>query len=167
MHTDELISVREYLSSSYHPDCDYVDGVVVERNVGERDHAALQMAIAGYLWDRRRKLGIHVFPEQRVQVSSTRFRVPDVCVVAGPEPTEQIFTQPPFICIEILSPEDRLTAMQEKVRDYLNMGVPYVFIIDPRTREAWLCTAGGHQVVAELRTENPAIAVPVAALFEE
>ena len=30
MQTGELISIREYLSTSYRPDCDYVDGVVVE-----------------------------------------------------------------------------------------------------------------------------------------
>ena len=167
MHTDELIGVREYLSTSYDPDCDYVDGVVMERNVGEYDHARLLRALIVHFHSHRREWGVHVFPGLRVQVSSTRFRVPDVCVVAGPNPTEQILTQPPFICIEILSPEDLFTAMQEKIRDYLNMGVPYVFIIDPRAREAWRCTPDGHQVVAELRTENPAIAVPVAALFEE
>ena len=37
------ISLDEYLRSSYHPDCDYVDGEVQERNWGEFDHAAVQM----------------------------------------------------------------------------------------------------------------------------
>ena len=32
----------------YRPDCDYVDGRVVERNLGERDHSKLQAAIAAY-----------------------------------------------------------------------------------------------------------------------
>ena len=90
MQTEELISVREYLTTAYDPDCDYVDGVVEERNLGERDHAKLQGAVFAYFYNRRKEWGIHVFPEQRVQVSATRFRVPDVCVVAGPEPQEQI-----------------------------------------------------------------------------
>jgi hypothetical protein len=34
------ISITEYLESSYRPDCDYVDGRLVDRNVGERDHGA-------------------------------------------------------------------------------------------------------------------------------
>jgi hypothetical protein len=34
MATGALVSVDEYLSTSYDPDCDYVDGVVEERNVG-------------------------------------------------------------------------------------------------------------------------------------
>jgi Uma2 family endonuclease len=164
MATGALASVNEYLSTSYDPDCEYIDGVILERNVGEFDHANLQLAIASYLYTRRKKLGITVVPEQRVQVSPTRFFVPDVCVTLA-EP-EQIFTKPPFICIEILSPEDRLSAMQERVTDYLNMGVPYVWILDPKTRLAYRWTAEGMHQVPELRTENPAILVPLAELFE-
>ena len=167
MYTDELISVREYLSTSYDPDCDYVDGVVEERNVGEFDHARLQMAVSAYFYARRRQWGIVVVPEQRVQVSPTRFRIPDVCVVLGPEPLEQIFTKPPFICIEILSPDDRMAAMQEKVDDYMRMGVSYVWIVNPRNRKAYRGTSTGFQEVTELRTENPEMAVPLEALFEE
>jgi Uma2 family endonuclease len=167
MHTDELISVREYLKTSYNPDCDYVDGVVVERNVGEYDHARLQMAIAAYLYARRRELGIVVVPEQRVQVSPTRFRVPDICVLLGAGRPPQIFTDPPFICIEILSPEDRMAAMQERVDDYLNMGVPYIWILNPAPRKAFRATTAGILEIRELRTENPEIVVPLEALFEE
>lgn len=101
MATETLIPVEDYLGTSYRPDREYVDGYVLERNLGERDHSSLQMAISGHLYARRHKLGIHVFPEQRVQVKATRFRVPDICVVTGPNPQEQVFTAPPFLCIEI------------------------------------------------------------------
>jgi Putative restriction endonuclease len=86
------ISVSEYLSTCYRPDCDYVDGEVLERNVGEYDHARLQAILLAYFFNREKQWGIHVVPEQRVQVSRTRFRVPDVCVLAGGKPAEQIFT---------------------------------------------------------------------------
>ena len=164
--TGELVTVREYRATSYRPDCDYVDGVVVERNLGERDHARLQMAVSAYFYNRRKEWGIHVFPEQRVQVSRTRFRIPDVCVVLGDEPEEQIFTHPPFICVEILSPEDRLSAMQKRVGEFLEMGVPYVWILDPRKRTGWRVTGEGLLEIAEMRTENPEIVVPLEALFE-
>ena len=166
MQTEELISVREYLSTSYRPDCDYVDGVVEERNVGETDHSALQMALAANFYERRREWGVTVLPEQRVQVSPTRFRVPDVCIVAGPKPKEQILQIPPLICIEILSPEDRLSRFQERVKDYLHFGVPCIFLLDPMTRKAHRCTPEGMFEVCELRTENPDTVVPVEALFE-
>ena len=166
METEALVPVEEYLRTSYDPDCDYVDGVVVERNVGERDHARLQMMLAAYLHTRRREWGIHVYPEQRVQVSATRFRIPDICVVAGAEPEEQILTAPPFICVEILSKDDRLAEMQERVDDYLAFGVPYVWILNPRNRKAWRCTFEGMIEVGELRTGDPEIIVPLQDLFE-
>jgi Uma2 family endonuclease len=165
MATSSLVSVREYLSTSYRPDCDYVDGVVVERNLGEYDHASLQRELIVYFHARRKEWGIRVVPEQRVQVSPTRFRVPDVCVVLG-EPVEQIFKTPPFICIEILSKDDRLADMQERVADFLNFGVRYVWVIDPRTRKAWRCIMGGISEVSELRTEDPEIVVPLDSLFD-
>lgn len=42
MATSTLIPVEEYLKTMYHPDCDYVDGMVVERNFGQRDHSDVQ-----------------------------------------------------------------------------------------------------------------------------
>ena len=166
MQTGELMTVREYLATSFRPDCDYVDGEIVERNLGERDHSRLQAAIIIYFGARRKEWGIEVLPSQRVQVSPTRFRVPDVCVIlAGTQP-EQIFTSPPFICIEILSKDDRLTGMQERIKDYLTFGVPHVWILNPQTRSAWRCTAEGMFETLELRTENPAIVLPLAALFD-
>jgi Uma2 family endonuclease len=155
MATGTSVSVQEYLHTPYQPDCDYVDGVVVERNLGEYDHAKLQG-----------ELQLHVYPSLRMQVSSTRFRVPDLCVVVGEEPKEQILTQPPFLCIEVLSVEDRLNAQQKRCRDFVTFGVPYVWILDPRKQKAYRVTAGGMHEVTELRTENPEILVPLATLFE-
>jgi Uma2 family endonuclease len=165
MPAQTAVSIEEYLSTAYNPDCDYVDGTVEERNLGEHDHSRLQMIVAAYFFNREKQWGIHVVPEQRVQVSPTRFRIPDVCVVLG-KPQEKVFHTPPFICIEILSPEDRLSRVRERIDDYLNFGVPYVWLLDPLTRKAHRCTSEGMLEVTELRTENPEILVPVLDLFE-
>lgn len=164
-----LVSVEEYLHTAYRPDCDYVDGVLMERNVGEKSHAKLQKQILLYLEARCQAWGIFVIQETRIQVSPTRYRVPDVCVVAGPEPEEEIFTRPPFLCIEILSPEDRMSRMQVKIDDYLAFGVSYVWVIDPQTHRAWVYTSDVIREVrdGELRTEQPDIAVPLRDLFAE
>lgn len=166
MQTGELMSVKEYLSTSFRPDCDYVDGEVRERNMGEFDHARLQMAVAAYFYAHRKEWGIVVVPEQRVQVSATRFRIPDVCVTRADHPPEQIFTTPPFICIEILSKDDRLSEMQERVKDYLDFGVPHVWILNPRTRTAYRCTPEGLFETTELLTQDPDIVLPLSELFE-
>src|SRR5580704_993255 len=114
-----LISVEEYLRTTYRPDCDYVDGEVIERNLGENDHSDLQSELVHYFRNRRRESKTHAYVEQRVQVAKTRFRVPDVCVYVGEKPREQIFRTPPFICIEVLSPEDRTSSFQQRIDDYL------------------------------------------------
>jgi Uma2 family endonuclease len=166
MQTRELISVREYLTTSYDPDCDYVDGVVEERNVGETDHSYLQTAVAAYFHTRRKEWGVCALTEQRVQVSPTRFRIPDICIVAGPKPQEPILLTPPFICIEILSPQDRVSRVRERLDDYVGFGVPHVFLLDPEVRKAWRWTTAGMTEISELRTESPDTLVPLEALFE-
>ena len=159
------VTIEEYLSTPYRPDCDYVDGEVQERNLGTYDHARLQSALLIYFGTRRKEWAIWPVVEQRVQVSPTRFRVPDVCVLLS-EPTDQILRTPPFICVEVLSPEDRMSRVNERIADYLQFGVPYVWILDPQTRKAWRCTLGAMTAVQELRTENPTLVVPLAELFE-
>jgi len=162
-----VVSVDEYLHTAYRPDCDYVDGVIVERNVGEKDHSKLQWQLMRYL--EQHYPNFFTIHETRVQISATRFRVPDLCVFAGPEPDEQIFTHPPFLCIEVLSPEDRMSRMQAKIDDYLGFGVSYVWVIDPQTRKAWIYTAEGMREVRDgvLRTAEPEIAVPIGELFAD
>jgi Uma2 family endonuclease len=169
MVTTSLVSVAEYLSTSFSPDREYLDGVVVERNVGELSHSTVQGEIHHWLRSRRKELGIWVYPEQRVQVTPTRYRVPDLCVVAGPRPQEQILTTPPFLCIEILSKDDRAGETQEKIDDYLASGVPYVWVVDPERRRGYLHTGGGSHEAKDgiLRTENPDLAVPLAEIFAE
>ena len=169
MPSPTLVSVDEYIRTSYSPDCDYVDGEVLERNLGERDHSLQQKRMILYLGLREKQWGVEVFPQQRVQVKPNRFRIPDVCVTLG-HPAEQILTQPPFICIEILSPEDRMSRIEERVDDYLAMGVPYVWVLDPATKRAWTITpADGWREVKNgaLRTGSPAIEVPPAEIFAD
>jgi Uma2 family endonuclease len=82
-----------------------------------------------------------VVPEQRVQVKATRFRVPDISVLAGSAPAGPILVEPHFLCIEILSRNDRMEEMQERIDDYLSFGVRYVWLIHPRTRRAFVYTS--------------------------
>lgn len=100
------VSLEEYLATSYRPDCDYLEGELLERNVGEWDHSRLQMLLSDYLFSHEKQCGIVVVPEQRVQVRAGRFRIPDITVLL--KPSGPIITEPPFLCIEILSPRDRM-----------------------------------------------------------
>ena len=161
------VPIQDYLASNYRPDREYLEGELLERNVGEWDHSKLQARLIVYLSQLSSIEQIHVVPEQRVQVSRARFRVPDVCMVVGPEPKEQILTSPPFLCIEILSRDDRMSEMQERIDDYLRFGVRYVWVLDPRVKRAFAFTGAGvsQPVDQVLQTENPELFVPLSALF--
>jgi len=102
-----------------------------------------------------------------VQVSPTRFRIPDVTVVKTSQFQGEIFENPPHLCIEVLSKDDTLDYMQEKIDDYLRSGVPYIWIINPRLRKGYVATKAGIVEAASgvLETKDPDILVPVAELL--
>jgi Uma2 family endonuclease len=160
------VPLSEYLNTTYRPDCDYLEGELLERNVGEWDHARLQGLIFGYFLQNEKRLGMIAAPEARVQVKSRRFRVPDVTVLAGARPEGGIVTTPPFLCVEVLSPRDRIVEMRTRVQDYLDFGVPNVWVIDPKTRLATIYTSEGAVEVGNgiLTTSNPDITVDLNAL---
>jgi len=167
MGTATLVSVEEYLRTSF-PDADreYIDGRIVERNVGEVDHGDAQTAIAHYVrshYKKRGWAGVAV----RVQVKKTRFRIPDVTIMPGAKPAESIIRQPPLVAVEVLSPDDRAGDLEEKINDYLAFGIPYVWVINPETRRAYIHTpAGSHEAKGGvLRAESSGIEVPLSEIF--
>jgi Uma2 family endonuclease len=162
----ESLPLCEYIVGSYSPDRDYVDGVLLERNWGERDHSRLQTKLTGFFGRLEASLGIYTLVEQRVQVAATRFRVPDVCVLLNPT-EKQILTAPPFLVVEILSPEDRMRDMQMRVNDYLRFGVSYIWVVDPKTREGHIYEPSRTTFVQDgvFRTSNPGIWIDIASLL--
>ena len=137
MAAGTIIPLEEYLSTAYDPDVDYVDGELIERNMGEPEHSALQGIIYRLLYERGAKSGLHVYLEVRVQVSATRFRVPDVAATKE-KAHRHALSAPPLLCVEILSPEDRVSRLESRIDDYLELGVQYIWLIDPEARRAWV-----------------------------
>jgi Uma2 family endonuclease len=99
-------------------------------------------------------------------VNATRFRVPDVCVLAEDAPDEQVVTTPPILCIEILSPEDRSKRYMERVNDYFAMGVPWCWIIDPVARQGWIATPGNLAEATDGILHAGNIEMPLAAVLK-
>ena len=150
MATALHIPLNEYLGISYRPDREYVDGEIRERNVGKWEHARLQWLLAAWFFAHEQQWGITGSTEQRVRVSESRVRVPDVVVLtAGAQP--DVLSDPPLLVIEILSPEDSYSDTQERAQDYRAMGVETVWIIDPKTRTGRMCS--GTEWVEALRLE--------------
>jgi Uma2 family endonuclease len=154
------IPVREYLSSVYEPDMDFVEGNLEDRNVGEKDHAKVQLRVVRLLDNGNWFVTIGT----RIRISPTRYRVPDVCVYER-EPEEQIFHAPPWIVVEILSPEDRMSLMQRKIEDYYIAGCPHIWILDPWPRKAYRFDGTAIVEVSELATEDGRVSLDVSQLF--
>jgi Uma2 family endonuclease len=164
---DRFVSVDEYLSTGYEPDCEYEDGVVVERNLGEFEQSLLQTILATIFTNNMDAWGVFALTEQRVQIAVTKFLIPDVCVLRMGAPTEDILTHPPLIAIEIMSPEDTMRNARNRAVKYLQFGVDHVWVIDPNARVAYRGGATGLERVSggELTVPETSILVRIDDLF--
>lgn len=168
MATAVPIPVSEYLATVYKPDCDYVDGELEERCLGEQQHGTVQGFLLSFFRTHRRAWQVWTIPEQRIRVCATRFRVADVCVRRMSDPPDPVIETPPLLCIEVLSSGQSMGRVQAVVDDYLGMGVENVWLVDPETRRAWTADADGLHPVAEvLLIEETAIRVELADIWAE
>lgn len=160
------IPLSEYLETSYRPDREYVDGEVRERNVGKWEHARVQLLLAAWFHQHEREWGITGSTEQRIQVSPNRVRVPDLAFMpAGPQP--DVLTEPPLLIIEILSPNDSYSDTQERARDYREMGVETVWIIDPKTRTRRMCSGSEWTETKRLVVAGTPLYVELEEIFSQ
>ena len=144
-----LVPLEEYLTTSYEPDCEWVDGELRERARPDDDHSAIQMFFISYFASMRLQLGVRVRGELRMRVGPRRYRLPDVALHSRKGPRQAVPDKPPVLCIEILSPDDRVSELMEKIADYVAMGVRAIWIVDPRTRRLfWADAKGMHAVEA-------------------
>ena len=162
-----LISIEEYLRTSYHPDCDYVEGEIQERNLGEREHARLQALLTVWFGNNEKAWNVYALVEQRIRVAPRRVRIADICLVRRDAPREQVIVTPPLLCVEILSPEDRLPRAARVMEDYARMGVANLWLLDPKDRVAYDYAGKGLlKLTSErLAIPNTEIHVDLPALF--
>jgi Uma2 family endonuclease len=160
------IPVSEYLDTIYHPDREYVDGELRERNVGKWEHARVQWLLAGWFVNHESAWDVIGSTEQRVRISPTRIRIPDL-VVLRPGPQPDILTDPPLLIIEVLSPDDSYSDLQERCQDYWQMGVETVWIVDPKTRSGRMCSGSDWIAAERLEVAGTPIHVHLQELFSQ
>ena len=165
--TRPTITVDDYLHSSYSPDCDYVDGEVQERNVGELDHAEVETALAIWFRSHDKEWNTRTVVELRIRVGPTRFRIADVCLISRDAPVEQVPQHPPLAVIEVLSPEDRVSRYQQRLDDYRRMGVQNIWVVDPESRRGYDCSTGNWIERPSFSIANSPITVDLATIFAD
>jgi Uma2 family endonuclease len=82
-------------------------------------------------------------------------------------PPEPVFTAPQLIAVEILSPEDRQSKMQERIEDYRRFAIPHIWIIDPVRRIGWGCSNGNWIQTEKFEVAGSPIHLEMANLLSE
>jgi Uma2 family endonuclease len=166
MATAIQFPLAEYLKTSYRPDREYIDGELRGRNVGHWNHARVQLLLGGWFMNHERLWDVMASTDQRMQVAPNRIRVPDL-VVLRPGTQRPILTEPPLLTIEILSPDDTYSDLEERSRDYRAMGVENMWIIDPGARTGRSCIGPAWIAGDQLEIPGTPIYVHLPTLFSQ
>lgn len=165
MAASTLVSLEQYLATTYSPDMEYIGGELKEASVVMTAHGALLSLLSQWFANHGREWGIRVAVEARTQVSPDNVRLPDV--VVGPRGRwPQVLLKPPLIVIEILSPSDSAQELVEKIGDYLRMGIPNIWIINSDERSGFAVRPDAPaRLVSRLEVPNSPIYVDLPELF--
>jgi Uma2 family endonuclease len=156
-----------------------VRGVLVREPRAKDPHGYVQVLVAYALRGWARNVGARVTLESGYILCENppTLRGPDVAVVLERRSSEG---QPggwvrgaPDLAVEVLSPSDTSSAIQEKTLDYLNAGAKRVWLVDPRARTVTVFRPDGSaQILREHDTlggEDVLVgfSVPLSELFDD
>lgn len=160
------MEVAEYLASNYRPDVDFVDGTLVDRNWGDLQHGWLHCNIGAWLLMRAGRYRIRPVTSIRLRINPQRIRVADVAVLQEDAPSDPVVVRAPLLCVEILSPSDTLPGIWNRIDDYLQMGVPVCWIVDPATGIGWTATYSGWTKATNSILRAGEIEMPLSEVIE-
>ncbi len=144
------------------PASEYIDGEVVQKPMPTRAHSVIQRLLSFVLtlYLRAHPIGEAGSEARCVFEVSGRRRsyVPDYIFVTAERARTWGLNEPfrgaPDLAVEILSPDDRMTAVMPKLRFSLTHGVRLVWLIDPDRRTVIVMTSPD---VARILTEDDAL----------
>lgn len=136
MATATRLTLEEYLSSHYEPECELIDGELKQKPMGTTEHMGVTAAIL-FALKKYQDTGIgKPLPEASIRLSQESVLIPDVVFVRNPV-KPGILETPPLLCVEILSPSDRFSETLAKMDRYFSFGVEACWIVDPVKKIAW------------------------------
>ena len=137
VHT--AISVDEYLHTAFPGvDREYRDGEIIERSLPDYLHGKCQGLLVAFFIALRKRYSLYPCTETRMRLRPGRVLIPDVAVFHRNEPP-RVPDTPPLLIIEILSLDDPMTDVRDKLEEYRAWGVPHVWLVDPNSRRLYTC----------------------------
>ena len=127
------IPMEEYMRTSYEYDAEWVEGEVVERSLPNYGHSKTQQRVSFAFGVTEKQSRLFSRPGLRIRVAPNRWRIPDISVFAEREP-EGDYPSNVFSAIEILSPDDAMATLYDKLAEYAAMGILYIWVVDPSHR---------------------------------
>jgi Uma2 family endonuclease len=167
MATKAALTEEEYLRTSF-PDLDreFRDGEVIERSMPDWFHSRTQLRFGVYFATRESALNISVGPELRVKLRAGRHVIPDVAVFWPAEPPGSVPDRLPLIAIKVVSPDDRLADVLDKLREYADVGVPHIWLVDPRRKLFYRFYGGSLHEVQRYSVDELALTTTPGDIFE-
>ena len=166
MSTKALVPVEDYLRMSLDgPGLEYLDGELVERNLGEYEHGAIQIRLGAIFLRLAKRFAVFASSEQHLRLTPTRYRVVDVAVFAGEEP-QGIPSSPPHVAIEIVSPGDRYNEIHDKLEEYRRWGIKHIWLVDPASRNFSVYDEAGLREVPVLELPEFELTIQKSGVFE-
>jgi Uma2 family endonuclease len=169
--TTTAVSLDEYLNSTYDPDMEFVDGVLVERNLGTLPHSVLQSLVVLHFGQFRKSHRIQVCSDARLRIDRGRHRIPDVLVLERPYQNGKVVTDVPAITVEIKSPDDTFDDIVDKCLEYEALGVRNILVMDPDNRRACLFEQNNLRFLTgssvQLNLSQATLDFPFAEMFAE
>ncbi|MBY0504110.1 MAG: Uma2 family endonuclease [Bryobacteraceae bacterium] len=160
------VDPKEYLATSFAgPDREFVHGELRERSMPTYLHGKIQALLCIRFGALIGHYPLFIVTEFRHALDPQRlYRIPDVAVFSGREPSQPIPDTPPLVAIEIASPDDRLIDTLTKFGEYRTWGVPNVWMVDPVAKQLYLYDATGLHPVAALSLPQYEFSITLADL---
>ena len=162
MAAGALLSAEQYLATYFGERApEFVHGELIERPMPTWIHGRLQ-----HLLSVRLHGAGFVGTEVRMRLAGDLFRIPDLAMFIGSPPAGQVPASPPFLVVEITSPDERHQNLLQKLEEYRAWGVQHIWVVEPELKGLYVYTGGLNPVD---RFELPELGFQVTAgeLFAE
>jgi Uma2 family endonuclease len=127
------MSEREYLAlPEEKPYLEYIDGVVEQKAMVNRDHGGVVGQLDGWFFLYSREHGGEFGPERRVALGTGDYYLPDTAYWAADAPSGDDTI--PTVAVEVRSPGESMRQLRDKCRAYLREGSAAAWLLDPETR---------------------------------
>jgi Uma2 family endonuclease len=145
LEASAILTPDEFLRMPENKHYELIDGHPVEKHMGHESSfvgGEIRYKLRQYLdahpggWALPADAGYRCFPNRPRLV-----RKPDVSFIrSGRLPDERLpkgdVLMPPDLAVEVVSPNDLYNEVDVKVSEYLSVGVPLVWVVNPETRTA-------------------------------